>query len=279
MKIAWLAILVCGLVLAVALGSSRSAARVGHRTVLVVVLYFCLISVALIGYTLWASRRRLSKNDPFPWKDTLVTVFLAVVLAAVLAVISGLVKRHGNPDMTTTTIKAGRRVLRSGKGASLAYYQWPLVGLAAVVAGAVVLLLVRRLWAERVGGARGRLGHRARALPAEESGPDAQVLAALEDSLEEIQRETDPRRAVIRAYMKMGQILADRGLGRLDHEAPVEYLNRALVGIRLSRAAAERLTDLFVRARFSTHAVDPQLKNDAIAALTAVRDELQAAQQ
>ena len=97
---------------------------------------------------------------------------------------------------------------------------------------------------------------------------------AIEESLAEIEREGDPRRAVIRAYVGMERALARCGLGRRPAETPQEYLARALVAIRVSRPAGERLTGLFQRARFSEHPVGAQMKQDAIAALTAVRDEL-----
>ena len=41
-----------------------------------------------------------------------------------------------------------------------------------------------------------------------------------------------------------------------------------------SAAAARRLTRLFERAKFSEHAIDVRMKEDAIDAVGAVRDEL-----
>ena len=41
--------------------------------------------------------------------------------------------------------------------------------------------------------------------------------------------------------------------------------------------AAVRLTDLFERAKFSQHAVGPEMKEQAIGALETVRDDLRAA--
>jgi hypothetical protein len=43
-----------------------------------------------------------------------------------------------------------------------------------------------------------------------------------------------------------------------------------------SAAAARRLTALFERAKFSEHSIDARMKEDAIAAVGAVRDELRA---
>ena len=43
-----------------------------------------------------------------------------------------------------------------------------------------------------------------------------------------------------------------------------------------SAAAARRLTALFERAKFSEHSIDARMKEDAIASVGAVRDELRA---
>ena len=53
-------------------------------------------------------------------------------------------------------------------------------------------------------------------------------------------------------------------------------MTRVLEDLTASAAAVRRLTRLYERARFSVHAVDPLMKDDAIEALEAVRDELRA---
>ena len=47
---------------------------------------------------------------------------------------------------------------------------------------------------------------------------------------------------MIRAYTGMERTLARQGLGRRPFEAPLEYLARTLVALRVSRSAGERLT-------------------------------------
>jgi hypothetical protein len=98
----------------------------------------------------------------------------------------------------------------------------------------------------------------------------------LDDSLEDLRAEPDPRRAVIAAYARMERALAWFGLPRRAFEAPLEYLSRVLVELRASAESVRRLTSLFERAKFSTHEIGPTLKEDAIDALVTVRDELRA---
>ena len=104
-----------------------------------------------------------------------------------------------------------------------------------------------------------------------------EVSVALDESLAELRAEPDPRRAIIAAYAHMERALAAVGLPRRPAEAPLEYLARALVDLRATAASAQRLTDLFRVAKFSDHPLDAQAKEDAIAALEAVRDELRTA--
>jgi hypothetical protein len=101
--------------------------------------------------------------------------------------------------------------------------------------------------------------------------------AALDESLDDLRAEPDPRRAVIAAYARLERVLASHGLPRRTAEAPLEYLARMLAGLSVSPPAARRLTDLFERAKFSQHAVGPEMKDQAIGALETVRGDLAAA--
>jgi hypothetical protein len=75
----------------------------------------------------------------------------------------------------------------------------------------------------------------------------------------------------------MEAALAQVDLGRRASEAPREYLARFEAGLGGGRGPAERLTTLFERARFSPHAIEEPLRADALAALSALRAELEAA--
>jgi hypothetical protein len=138
--------------------------------------------------------------------------------------------------------------------------------LAAVIAGGVLVVgavvLVRR--------------RRADPVAEEPAVVEEELASAVSDAIDDLRAEKDPRRAVIAAYARMERVLAQHGHGRRPSEAPYEYLPRALRALRVAPAAAERLTALFERAKFSSHDVDPAMKEQAIDALVAVRDDLQA---
>ena len=105
----------------------------------------------------------------------------------------------------------------------------------------------------------------------------AQLADALDEALDDLRAETDPRRAVVAAYARMERVLAANGVARRASETPEEYLRRALDDLPPSSGAIERLTSLYTRAKFSQHEVEPAMKDDAIAALEHLRDELRLA--
>jgi Domain of unknown function (DUF4129) len=105
---------------------------------------------------------------------------------------------------------------------------------------------------------------------------ERQFESLLDETLDDLYANPDPRAAIIAAYARMEQLFASAGSPRHPHEAPLEYLGRALGELRASGAALGRLTGLFQRAKFSSHEVDESMRTDAIEALTQVRDELRA---
>jgi hypothetical protein len=104
------------------------------------------------------------------------------------------------------------------------------------------------------------------------------LAAALDESLDDLRADPDLRRAIIAAYARMETALGAAGLPRDPAEAPFEYVERALLTLDTSAEAVRRLTDLFVWARFSQHEPEPSMRDDAVDALVAVRDELRASE-
>jgi hypothetical protein len=144
-------------------------------------------------------------------------------------------------------------------------FDWFFFGLIASIAIILPLALI----------ARRRLHPLGDFLPDEDAVPEA-VVRAVGESIDQIERDPDARRAIIRAYAQMEHAFDGAGMPRRPYEAPFEYLGRALRGVRVSPPAAGRLAALFERARFSRHAVDRETKDDAIGALREIERQLQA---
>jgi Domain of unknown function (DUF4129) len=163
-----------------------------------------------------------------------------------------------------------------------------------LVAGAAVLAIAAVVAAHLLAERRRRGPARSRA---------ELLVELLDDTLDDIEREPDPRRAVIAAWARMERGLAAAGLPRRAAEAPFEYAARVLStaadppehplgGVAggsaprsrgvprtplVDPAAVRRLTGLFERAKFSRHAIDRAMRDEAVAALRAVRGDLAAA--
>jgi hypothetical protein len=148
-----------------------------------------------------------------------------------------------------------------------------LVAAAAVVAMAAIV-------------AAGLLADRRRRGPPRTSAE--RLVELLDDTLDDLERDPDPRRAVIAAWARMERGLAAAGLPRRPAEAPFEYVGRVLEASADSPghppgvprtppvrpAHVHRLTGLFERAKFSRHTIDQAMREEAVAALRAVRADL-----
>ena len=137
-----------------------------------------------------------------------------------------------------------------------------------LIAGGIMLLGIGIYLVRRRGGLWRPSGAHADAAMA--------LSAALDESVDDLRAERDARRAVIAAYARMERALERQGLPRWAYEAPLEYLARVLRELRVRSASVLALTELFERAKFSPHAIDAEMKDEAIGALIAVRDDLKA---
>jgi hypothetical protein len=98
----------------------------------------------------------------------------------------------------------------------------------------------------------------------------------IDDTLDDLRAEPDPRRAVIAAYARMEGGLGALGIERELSETPFEYLARVLERLSVSDAAARQLTELFERAKFGAGPVDVTMKEQAVTALETIREEAKA---
>ena len=124
------------------------------------------------------------------------------------------------------------------------------------------------------------LSHRARRRALGRGDPELALILAdvVEETLDDLRAERDPRKAVIAAYARLERALAAYGLPRRASEAPEEYVGRILGDLEVGSASVQRLTALFARAKYSQHEVDEGMKDEAIETLEELRTELRAAE-
>ena len=100
------------------------------------------------------------------------------------------------------------------------------------------------------------------------------AISLFDASIDDLEAEPDPRRAIIAAYARLLDGLAACGLGRRLPETPAEHLDRALNALNVAPGPLERLTGLFAEARFSVHPLTTEHKEAAIEAFRGARDSL-----
>jgi hypothetical protein len=198
------------------------------------------------------------------WSEALIVLLLVLSLLFILSGAGRLGDRRGTSGQPAQTIgEQDPRGRGSGRPLDTPPIDWVIVlavfGVALVAFTSVAGMMIR-------GNRHVRREVEARKALAE----------ILDDTLDDLRAEADPRKAVIAAYSRMERSLASFGLPRRPFEAPVEYLSRVLEELRSGSPAARRLTHLFERAKFSQHTIDLGMKEEAIDAVVALRDELRA---
>jgi Domain of unknown function (DUF4129) len=101
-----------------------------------------------------------------------------------------------------------------------------------------------------------------------------EIARGIESGIEDLTTIDDPRRAVIACYTRMQAAASLAGIPRRPSDTPFETLARMLERHNVSEVSARRLTELFERARFSTHQVDEGMRAEALDALFAIREQL-----
>jgi hypothetical protein len=273
-----LAVGLIGLLIVVALaargghpsGDGRFVSRAVPATLqdsLVTLLAIAYVVAIVAVIVLFFKRRPLQAPRESRWLRSYITVLAFMLLATLFGYWA---IRHGQfrhndakPVPVEGDPRTGDRLTGLPPGATRpAHFQWPLaLGLVGLVIVGGVLVYIRE---------RDRSP-----LPAAE-GLEAELAQAVETTIDDLRRERDARRAVIAAYADMERVLARHGLDRRPAEAPLEYLSRVLRTLHVRENAVQSLTRLFEYAKFSGHDIQATMKEEAIAALIAVREDLQA---
>lgn len=228
-----------------------------------------LVAVIFLAVALWALfAPKDASGAPKRGRWHLISSFLAFAMSALLAVVllhTGFMKRLqalesqlARKQQTPPAQNAPPPPSRNVRDARI---RWDEIGVfIALIAGTAVVLYASRQTRRRPRPLR--------------SGRRKDVAQALDDSIDDLRTDPDLRRAIIAAYARMELALARAGLARRPSEAPFEYIERALRSLDTSADRAEHLTVLFEWAKFSHHEPEPEMRDEAIAALVAVRDEL-----
>ena len=106
--------------------------------------------------------------------------------------------------------------------------------------------------------------------------PPHPLAAAVDESLDDLHDDADPRPAIIRCYRRFEQVLARSRVPRAPWQTPLEFMRDALGRLPLPREATERLTRLFEMARFSVEPLAPADRDAARGALVEIRKRLDA---
>jgi hypothetical protein len=230
-------------------------------TTLVIVAAVVLVVVARFIPILTDGRK---PRRSFPARVFRTAAIVFVVLALIAVTLRHLPLAHHLANQLLHLDQANGNVGRGkhGGGAGKLTFRWEELLVFAGL-GLLVLLAVLAL--------------RPRATGPRESDPAETIDEAIRESIDDLRTDPDLRRAIVAAYARMERALAASGVPRDPAEAPHEYLERALLAVDTSAGAARRLTELFEEAKFSQHELDSRMRDDAIDALVAVRDELSAA--
>ena len=144
------------------------------------------------------------------------------------------------------------------------------------VAVLVVIVIALVIWAvlRNAMSRRGpRKGRRDPARPEPRTAED--LVAALDAGLQELSdTDRDPRRAVIACWVRLEQAAAAAGTPRHAGDSPTDLVARLLAEQRLDARVLTPFAGVYRQARYATHTVDDQMRQQARAALERLRSDL-----
>lgn len=222
-----------------------------------------LVLIALLVAVEVLRRRRPVTAQPAAGLRAVLRTGLIVGVIAIPVLI--IVNAQGNlrpPPPHPLPLKGPRHLpvrrshVPSGHGVAVGAEIVLYVLLAALALAAIVtcIVLIRRR--ER----RGGWGD----IDGQDIGEDQEQLRrAVESGRAALREIDDARLAIIACYVAMERTLARAGAVRADAETPDELLARATAAGLARGAEAARLTELFYEARFSTHPLPPQRRDEA----------------
>jgi Domain of unknown function (DUF4129) len=227
-----------------------------------------LLAVVFLGVAVWSVLSQKSTGGGAPrsrWN--LITALVSFAVSAFIAVLlvhTGFIERLRNLEQSLNKQQQTHTRPKqppAGRNVRNPHLRWDEIAVfIALIAGTGVVLYANR---------------RTRRTPRPwRFSRNEDIAHALDESIDDLRNDPDLRRAIIAAYARMEHALARAGIARRPSEAPFEYIERALRSLDTSADGARRLTGLFEWAKFSHHEPEPAMRDQAIEALVAVRDDL-----
>ena len=213
-------------------------------------------------------RRRLEEDaeglEPQPPKPWWISIVAWLIVAAVFLLMLVTFRNGQDREPQPTLTAAPRADLTNGTADDQRRpSSWVIVGFTAGAAAAAAALAFAARRRTNIEDHREPLPELLR-----------HVVGVVDDSIGDIERDPDPRRAIIRAYARMEAVLARGGIPRRPSETPLEYIDGALRALAVPAAPARSLTELFEIARFSDRPIDVSMKRRAIDCFLDIRSAL-----
>jgi NADH:ubiquinone oxidoreductase subunit 6 (subunit J) len=279
-RAAIVALVLVGLLVLVAIGA-RASHPVGHARLQqryvpqrvgndLFTLYIIVLGLTAIAFLvgLWSIRDEWHQRETHWLRRFLASLVVLAFAALYFVAIHAHFHHHsthppgGNPRAGAAQRSHLPRIVNPKSGSS---FDWEF----AAAFGGLLLLAVAYFMLRR--------RHVIEEEPEPETDVEEVLSAVVQEAIDDLRAEPDPRRAVIAAYARMEGVLGRYGYPRRAAEAPYEYVRRVLSDLRVTPAAISELTDLFELAKFSPHRIDEEMRERAIDAFVAIRDEVRVA--
>jgi Domain of unknown function (DUF4129) len=255
--------------------SAAAQAAAGHAFLAVFGAIEGLGAVACVALLIliFGGRRKRKAEDtpeirqdpdiPWWWKVLGLLTALAAVAVPVVLLVLELRGRRRTPGALLLPGGLPSSHVSGAAGVTSAGSWWVLAGLAAVWVAVMALALssLRRL----------------RRIETQAGGADpaaADLAAAMSAGTTALHGHDDPRTAIIACYAAMEQSLSGAGSPPAAADTPAEVLDRAAASGLIRSAAADALTRLFRRARYSDHVMAADDRATALSALAGLQADL-----
>jgi hypothetical protein len=248
------------------LHAGRTSDRLGRDLTIGIGVAFAIgasISVVFVLFAL-AGGHRVARRKPSIWRTFVATAIVLTIIAFAAHFLPKNTKpspRQATPTTAPTLVSECPPNCTSKPAHPGASPWWLAIAVGAFAVSALVV------------GGRRRGGSDA-AEASVERAAEERARSLFDASLDDLENEPDPRRAIVAAYSRLLDGLAGCGLARAPAETPAEHLHRSLASLSVEPTALRQLTELFAEARFSSHVLTQEHKRLAIDAFRAARDSL-----